>query len=297
MLTVAPRNRPGSSAAGLCAYKPKPEQFTFGEFNDEEYYSQRQQHTLNRQGDIRQKILREEANAWDVLWEDYLDTTGELRREVRRRFRQMMLDFEFLCEQDMTSGGLALEEEDARRAIYEAWYVAYTTRVLPAQQAFHRRRVAEQTKLIKDAEAAARRSREAYSQILQTSDDRDALRREEFRSRQAINQEWHDVVMCALPKWAELDRQRVDLIDTELVLRFMIVLEEEETRDAVFVLEANILRVCVSQEHFGRAALEEEERLEQSAKIWPSFLSMRYELWWLTAKDVPCRWRGESITL
>jgi hypothetical protein len=286
-----------SSSGAVGAYRPQPEQFTFGEFSEEDYLRGRLENTTRREHDLSTKICREEANEWSIIWEDHVDGVAGLRLEERHRFRQMLLDFETLIVQDKTTTGVALAEEEARLAIYEDFYAAYTTRVLPVQQKFHRIRVEQQTKLVRDAEAAARRAREAYEQQITTTDERDSLRREEYRERHRIYQQWHDAVVCSIPRLCELSRRFIDLVDTEVVLRLIIILEEEDVRLASLQLQADVLMGCIVEEQYQRDTLVEQERLLRESDLREQDLRVRYELWWLTAKDIPSRWKGETISV
>lgn len=142
---------------------------------------------------------------------------------------------------------------------------------------------------------AARRARVAYEECLQTTDDMDMCRREQTRGRQRIYQEWHDAVVVGLGSWHAWCVRVFDTSEYELWMRCHVELEEEDVRAAVLQTACHMTQAAV-EESYTRIALEHAEAFEfRESILGNAKRSLDYELWWLTTKEVPSRWRGENV--
>lgn len=295
MLLAAPRRREFTSPPGVSSSRSAESQLEFGTISDEEYFKVRLNYTQDRWKDGYDRIVAAEKQQFQSLYTEHKDAVCEYLLLKRNEYRRMMADFEQLCHADKVDAGLALDEERERRAVYELWLHEFT-QMLPGEEERRARRVAEQRQVIQAQIAAARRSREAYEQQLVTSDELDMCRRAQHRGRHAVYQEWHDAVVCQLAAYHRATVALIDLKDVELWMRCHVCLEEEEVRASQLQWDTNAFKVTCIEETYERLAIAAREEAAFNESILHGALeTLRYELWWLVAKDVPRRWCGEQL--
>ncbi|CUG65631.1 Hypothetical protein, putative [Bodo saltans] len=268
-----------------------------GTSSDAEYFRVRLQYVQERWYDGYIRCIDAEKQQIRSLLDEYADNMQEFRRDQRNAYRQMMKDFEHLCERDKVDSGLAVEEEQHRMALYEKWLADYQ-QLLPNENRLRDANIADQRKTLQDQVAATRRARQSYEEALTTMDDIDTCRREQNRARQTIVQQWHDVVVIGCyHKWHLGKVARNDLNDLELWIRCNLILYEEEFREATLQYTHQFVTALMAEEEFERTrlnALQFHSFMEDCVR--GAFSTMQYELWWMAAKDVPRRWDGETIT-
>lgn len=291
MLVVQKQSKPLSKSGNPFAT------FTFGDVsNEEEYYSVRLQYTIDRWKDGYERLVAAEKQAVGVMWDDHREVLSEYLRDCRNAHRQKMRDFEWLCYQDKTSTGLALEEEGARLRIYELWLEDFER--LGPREALRQEQLAlarQREQKLKLAEA--KRARQSYEENLGTLDELDLCRRDQTRGRAEIYQSWHDTVVVVLGHWHRMYLAHYDLRDLQWLFRCQIEIEEEEVREAELNLFArDVFKGCFVSEWHERLRVEREEAFAfQKEIVEGGYYSLTYELWWMAAKEVPRRWMGETV--
>jgi hypothetical protein len=268
----------------------------FGNASNAEYFQIRLQYTVDRWKDGYERLRSAEQCQWQVLWEDHRDRVDEYRRGCRNAHRQAMMDFVWLCERDKIDSGLAEAEEHARRLLYEVWLDHYQ-QLLPGERRLRDIRIAQQAQRLREEVAAANRTREAYEEMLVTTDEIDMCRREQTRGRQDIYQQWHDEVRVRIGRWHKRCVSKENLLDFQLLHRCQIEIEEEEVRQASLSWYASEwLKGCYLSEAFDRLQVQHEEAYEFKESIVSNgWDKLKYEIWWMTAKEVPRRWAGETV--
>lgn len=269
--------------------------FNFGDpvAQQEELYIQvRSQYTQDRWKEGHDRLLKEEAAAYRFIKDEHEEIINDIKRNTRRLHWTLMQDFEHLCEQHMTMGGITVEEEDARRVLYEAWLEDYE-RTLPHQRQWE----IDRTAALVRKQCEAKRARQAYEEHLQTLDELDMCRRDQTRGRMQLYQQWHDTVVVRLHRWHTATVSLLELRNLELYVRSDLTIQEEDVRALELTwYEQDLFLGCIVAEEYERMRLVQEEMHETEATLVREGLyTLQYELWWLIAKDIPRRWIGETL--